>query len=202
MSFDENLVVIIVPSPGIIGRSWRFAAIGIEFFPQWRVLCKRNRIGRAGFGAVNPAVGSIDILAADGHNSPCNASESVHDFTCILLDYRSHVQYDIRSKTLKISCMGCKGSSITQHLLHSRKSLRPGLTAMKERDIVTLSIQITYNRRPYEARAANNQNAHLWKFLSAQYLILQSHLPGSSGREEGRIVGKQDVQDARPQALS
>src|SRR5260370_34238303 len=167
MALEESLVVIIFPSPGMIGRAWGLAVIGLEFFSQWRVLCKRNRIGRAWFGAVNPPVGSIDILAADGHNSPCNTCEGVHDFTCILLDHRNHVQHNIRGEALEIPCMRCKRSSITQHLLHSRKSLRSGLTAMKDRDMVTLSMQVAYNRRTHKACTANNQDAHVWKFLSA-----------------------------------
>src|SRR5260370_19601683 len=119
MALEESLVVIIFPSPGMIGRAWGLAVIGLEFFSQWRVLCKRNRVGRAGFGAVNPPVGSIDILTADGHNSPCNTRESIHDFTGILLDHRNHLQYHIMGEALEIPCIRGKPTSTIHNFLHS-----------------------------------------------------------------------------------
>src|SRR5258708_27135796 len=52
----------------------------------------RSRVGRARLAADQPAVGAIDVLAADGDDPPRGASEDRDHSACLRLGHRVHVQ--------------------------------------------------------------------------------------------------------------
>ncbi len=91
-TLDQDLVVVVGPVARIVRRQGRLAAIREQLFAQRRIFRERQRVGHARLGADQPAVGTIDVLAADGDDPPRGAAEDRDHGACLRRGHRVHVQ--------------------------------------------------------------------------------------------------------------